>query len=274
MHVAPDCITHENTEKFDYEIFSILCGDRYAVHSCVFSPAHLGLPLSRTRRYSLLVRKDSWQLQVPFEWNVLQPEVTRMVGADAQIFFRAPGSLLRALQHVAEPDPDDEIGQHLSEGDQSRLLEVRAVAVLQSLPFVCVNVKQSLSWQSRPSGLMPALTTKTAVIYGLSLSQGFEKRRVVNRALSGYEHWGVMGWPVLLSATNPLSKYVPKCMQAVHVLQHPERSLSESQMYELSGNMMHSSAVALPVIVAMLAESVNTDALPPPGKRVKCEQET
>ena len=104
MHAGPDVVIHENTLKFDSDIFRQLCSEKYDVSSLSFSPTHMGLPVARLRQYTLMVRRSSTSLLLPFDMTTFQALVGRACVATGRMYFRAPASLLRVLDPCSAED--------------------------------------------------------------------------------------------------------------------------------------------------------------------------
>eukprot|EP00975_Prorocentrum_lima_P041959 8821587-Prorocentrum_lima.AAC.1 len=116
----------------------------YAVHSTCFSPANLGLPVSRNRRYTMLIRKSCIQLKHTFDWSKLQYIFGRQLECAGRIFFRAPTSLLRKLK-VADETPET-IRNQLTLGDANRLGHHSAEARRQGKVSVCITARQNVDY--------------------------------------------------------------------------------------------------------------------------------
>ena len=173
---------------------------------------------------------------------------------------RWPASVVKKKKRPADPCEDeetetldlDQLGGSLCAGDQSRLHDHLKVAVAAKTPFLCINVRQGVGYHGRASGIVPVLTTKSAIIFGVSLQREAGTRKV-SRALTGYEHLAVMGWPLLLPYNHRCSAWLPACLQPSNIMQQPERVPSDSQFRLLAGNMMHTSQVGFVLLFAVLA---------------------
>eukprot|EP00971_Amphidinium_carterae_P112644 2230620-Amphidinium_carterae.6 len=279
-HARPNAIIHENCPGFDHSIFEMLLGAEYEVMSCELSPSHIGLPVSRTRRYTCLVQK-TLEMTLRFDINELLPIIGRRLVADGSLYFRAPGALLTAQSVKNHGTSEDEsLGADLCagfadastnldktypcrgmafilcitcfQGDQTRMREQLAVATAKDLNFSVLNVKQSAS-HFAPTSLVPSLTTKSTLLVGVTLKR--EGRVNINREMLGYEMLGAQGYPVLLPAHHPLSRLLPKCFSFRVILEKAARTVSNTQLRSLAGNMMHMTQVAIPIfLVTCLTE--------------------
>ena len=170
---APDVIIHENTPRFDWQAFQILAPE-YTTFSESFSPSHIGLPVVRNRRYSILVR-SSLKMIMPWELSTLIPTIGRRVIGSGQMFWRAPESYInkilgqRTLKRKHSGDGDEMFEDEFECIDQGacnakkikeslvaashvlpssealRLREHVRHAVVEKLAFVVVNVRADLS---------------------------------------------------------------------------------------------------------------------------------
>ena len=130
----PEAIIHENTSHFDDEVFVLLCGHHYSVQTAAYSPSHMGLPVNRLRKYSVLIRKDCWS-SMPFDWKILESIIGRNLATSGRIFYRAPHSMLAQAQvRNHESCNDEDLGADLAAGDQARLREYRDVVFGLTLP--------------------------------------------------------------------------------------------------------------------------------------------
>ena len=62
----PDLIIHECVASFDISILTVIFGAMYTICSTVFGPDDLGIPSSRTRRWTIMMRKDKLRETIPF----------------------------------------------------------------------------------------------------------------------------------------------------------------------------------------------------------------
>eukprot|EP00971_Amphidinium_carterae_P328167 6459900-Amphidinium_carterae.1 len=149
-------------------------------------------------------------------------------------------------------------------GDRRRLSAyMQEAKKSENRQFVCCNVKQNpthfLVGQS-----MPALTTASTLIFGMTLSNlslsegelGEADSEVADenigiygdRVLLGYEHFGVQGFPVLLPAKHELTRYLPKF---AHLLKN-KNALTDESLRKLAGNTMHVAIVSLALAWCLL----------------------
>eukprot|EP00971_Amphidinium_carterae_P039675 779384-Amphidinium_carterae.1 len=274
---APDVIVHENTVRFDSDVLQLLCGATYEARDMEFAPTHLGLPCARMRKYTVMVKANSLQMVLGFRLSTLLPHVGRRMKGSGKMYWRAPKTLLQALNlHVGYEgkDFDENFGSELTAGDRTRLQrhvevarENRPAQASASHVDLCINVRQNVSFVGEASRVVPALTT-SAVIYGLFQSESGVKGRV----LSGYEHFAVMGWPVLLPSSHVLAAYLPKALNFRQLCLHAGQSLTDTQLRALAGNGMHSASVgllALLCVLGMLPVEVAGDNAGAPAKRQK-----
>eukprot|EP00971_Amphidinium_carterae_P112938 2236692-Amphidinium_carterae.1 len=89
----------------------------------------------------------------------------------------------------------------------------------------------------RGGTVVPPLTTRTALLIGALLPADSDEC-VPTRPLTGYEHFGVMGYPVCLPSRDPLTQLLPGNLRFAHILRHSE-ALAGSVLMRLSGNAMH-----------------------------------
>ena len=63
----PDAIMHECTQHFSTEFLELIFGEKYVISSFVFGPREMGFPCTRTRRYTLMLRRSRCMAQLCFE---------------------------------------------------------------------------------------------------------------------------------------------------------------------------------------------------------------
>eukprot|EP00971_Amphidinium_carterae_P308094 6123055-Amphidinium_carterae.1 len=149
----------------------------------------------------------------------------------------------------AETDPQDQI--HHDSGSGTK--------------WFCFNVKQAPTFM-RPTRAVPPLTTKTAFVIGANLSVD-KSECIPTRPLTGYEHFGVMGYPVCLPASHPLTKLLPANLAFAHTLRHQE-ALSNTQLMQLSGNAMHlHQMVVVWLLIVGFIGPLEQMSIEPPTKR-------
>lgn len=259
-----DIIVNECTPRFDITAVAELVSDSYIMKTCVFGPDSLGIPVRRTRRYSIFIRKDQLTFHVDYTSEVLAANFFRACVLDARVFFRAPDSFTSMVfNKMAEargmPDGTP-IDMLIAVGARHRKAEYTRKAIAAGLDFICMNISQHSDYYANGalSTDLPTLTTGSSQIWGKSLMRGAAATGI-DRALLGYEKLAAHGWPVLLPAAHPLSRLLPSCFSFRSVLS-PKSPLTESDFSSFTGNGMHIAQIGLVAAFAILAVGVPPDS--------------
>ena len=90
----PVCLVHECTRTFQWEIFKVLFPG-WSVHHVTTNPPDYGVPVQRTRSYTVIVRED-------YEMSRPITDIFRLfigTSLDAGVFCNATDGELQALKH-------------------------------------------------------------------------------------------------------------------------------------------------------------------------------
>ena len=182
---APRLILHECTADFEWQNLSKIFSD-HEVGSACFSPSDLGIPTNRSRRYSLLVRRDAVKLRVPYCLDAFAPFCFRRLATDGQCYnyLEDPCELEKHLQimatrrHLPPRQPDGSpwsMRQLLPEGQFQRLLEYeRKAAQHRGTDSVIANLKQTATF-STLSENVPCLLRGCGNVWNMKSGRHFMK---------------------------------------------------------------------------------------------------
>ena len=263
VRASPDIIVDECTRNFDQAAMERLLADTYTAQSLTFSPTNMGLPTRRMRKYTIFVRKDNLKFTIDWSADSMQNMAWRELSLTGKLFFRAPASYKkRALQDLScHTNRPSQIGDRIAEarevlatGDAKRLCGHLKVASDRRLMFVCANLKQSSTYY-KCDAMVPALTTKSALVWGEDLVPVGNSASRVQRPLYGYEQLAAHGYPVLLPASHRLSALLPAMLSFQQVMSQKKKTLSETELRQMTGNGMHLAAVGLAFLQSILGVS-------------------
>ena len=100
-HHAPDAALGECTPAFPESAFGVLM-PMFSAHSCVFGPDLLGLPISRVRRYTMLLNSNACKPMVDLSLKTVSEMVGRKVVATGMMFLQAsPKQVKKHLDRMA-----------------------------------------------------------------------------------------------------------------------------------------------------------------------------
>ena len=273
LSAKPEIIVHENVAGFDVHGMTLYLEKHYVCETLTFSPLSLGLPASRERSYTICLLREALAFKAPFSMSFMQDHIFRERRVTGEVYFRSPWSLV--AKELAEMGVDDvescNFRALLTPGDAERLEgHIEAAQAGSNSSFLCCNVKQRPEFY-QCGQVIPALTTKTTLIFGVEMPEGEG-----GRWLLGYEHFAVQGFPVLLPGQHRLSRLLPQPLQFAHVLRH-EQALPAQILRQLAGNSMHVGQIGMSITFALLMTrqlccdscEVEPKASPPATKRRK-----
>lgn len=266
-------IIKECSPDFDWEWSACVLNNLYCVMSVVFSPLHLGLPVRRSRRYTICIRRDSITFSIPWDFASLSNFAWRTPCVSARMFFRAPTVLVkRAMEEFAVKAglPNNLAAEHyMRSGNRRRLEAHRDSGKLRKLQFMCINVRQSASFVQYDS-MFPAITVSSTLLWGWDL-HGSAVNGGINRPMLGYEMFGAHGYPVLMPESHAYTKAaLPRFLDFGNVLYGSKYSLSEADMKATVGNGMHVAAVGLAMLHSLVAVSKAYEAQPLSLYKFRC----
>lgn len=284
----PHVIIHECTPTYDEHGLNLMLGEVYHISSSIASPDDWGIPVRRTRKYTMCVRKDirtwwTWcrlsqttmfgrpvvlgstvYLQVPEEWrknDLLKRAKKAQVNLDGtfpvtDLDMLPPGERERAVRHIRAYSAAAHSGTPHSDRGQASSMEERSAGTSPAGPedgspgSVWVDLSQEPTRRGLhlSKSLLPALCRNTRL---------FEVTQ--QRSLAPLQHFVVQGFPVvevwggLCDSESPTSlppQYFPYCRD---IGKHVRRAgLSDSVVRAVTGNGMHLSHVGSAMLFVLL----------------------
>ena len=207
----PSIIINECTPNF-VEILQRMMDEQYISATVVFGPVEMGIPCSRPRRFTVLVRRDLCKRQrVPplilFEEDRFLGIIAAKMVANADMFLRAtPQDVQQYAAHLAKQRgvalPDDVIlasSLLLSPWLRNQLTNYRSVLNSKGkLPLdseFFVDLSQSAYDRARMSHIIPCLL-RNSVLFAMK----------ANRPLTPAEYFCVQCLPITLAEGNEFAR--------------------------------------------------------------------
>ena len=125
LAAKPDAIVHECTEDFDITYLMAIFSNHYIVKSVVFTPRDLGYPVTRTRRYTLMISRERCQPRLQYDIASFGDLFFKIRVAHGDCFMQMPDPWVRQhLHYVAQKqvmDTVDAQGGPINISDPSKL---------------------------------------------------------------------------------------------------------------------------------------------------------
>ena len=228
----PDALLHENVPGFDLEgMCKHHMPDSYVMQTFVLSPADVGFPAARPRRYTLFLRKDHVPL-LGFSLSNWQDIFGSQLQIDATVLLNADEVSLEDLKKTYSSRrhlPSKPAGKDASWSWESLLSPSQYRIVrnmrekvsehdLASRPshWFC-NVSQSMDFQPR---FKPVLTAPTLMTSSRLWIDSSEKHRM-RRLIHPLELFAMQGLPVFMSSNLGKSTFE----ESLRLASLPETSL-------------------------------------------------
>ena len=249
MLIAEPCIlVHECTRYFDVEVLERVFQHQYLFATNVFGPEDMGIPCSRERRYTVLIRKDLGGDLSLFAGRCFHQLISARVTANANIFLRASDSEVTAfLNTFAEQRglvPESSAAGLrasiiLSPWLRSQLEKYKQL-IENSDRFagkarVFVDLSQDPAQRPRVNEMIPCLL-RNSFIYSMELK----------RPLHPLGMMAVQCLPIMLPQDSAFASLCPWPAEFL-------ASLSRAQMQQILGNTMCLPAVGSVLMCALLS---------------------
>lgn len=239
LAALPCVVIHECTERFDVSVLKTTLGEYYHVFSYVFTPKLLGLPQTRMRRWTILLRKTRRALRlIPFSAEGFGMLLASKVVTTGYIFYCAPMDVVsayirrcaarRCLAEVQADGSDWSFEDVVAPCVRLRLLSYRRYVVRNDLPLNCIfNLQQAAEYWNHWSDKMPALMRRTTLLWS----------DVARRSLLPLEHLCVQGVPIFKRGRTDEERFNVELMAL-------QGDLSDTAICSMSGNGMVLAVVA------------------------------
>eukprot|EP00959_Pyramimonas_sp_CCMP1952_P019346 408996-Pyramimonas_sp.AAC.1 len=238
-----DVIIHECTRNFPVSCLSERLGEKYVILSLLITPQEFGWPCSRPRRWTIMVKKSAYKVNVPYtlDSHGIAGLFGRAVELDGNAFFCAgredQQEVFRAMAKKRKFSEEStwDCDDVLDVGSWARLqghIRVANEMGKTDRDVVIVDLKDNAEHITRCISIVPTLLRKS-LVYSLSLK----------RVMIPLEHLLVQGIPVI-------GDDFPHRCPFIDLIR--AKALSHDDVKSLAGNCMHIGVVG-PLVLYVLA---------------------
>ena len=239
----PAIIVHECTPEFDFQQLIIIFGSFYLIRSCIFSPTDLGLPMSRPRRYTIMMLRCTFQPLLSFDVDGFGSLFFRSLRLTGHVLWQAPQQMVNA--HISKLAEKAFLPSLQADGSPWPIRVVLSQAVdhrIECYEKMCrrarrrmkyiVNLRQTPQWCNGWSEAVPTLLTSTSYLWSM----------VEGRVLLPIEHLGVQGLDCFNNCPS-----LPECPVVRLAL---SGALTPREVMHLAGNSFNIAAVTSVLLFA------------------------
>lgn len=252
----PHIFIDECTPLFDGRLISEVLGDHYDITSMVFSPTDMGIPTSRSRRYTYAVLKSMANGAFRVDEGFLKSVALRSCDLHGSIFFRAPLQMIhdnfdrlalvrglpaRASQNSRPYKFCVVVIPGSRTRSQSYIMKAMRAGLLKDIEKndIVVNIMQNSDFHPYLGHTIPTLMRKSQLF---SLAK--------RRGMLPLEQMAAQGVPLFLDAamdaTSPNRESQLSSFDLDFLL-----SLSDGDLRHLAGNGMALSSIGTVIILAL-----------------------
>ena len=236
FHKKPSFVLHECTPRFDVQVFHSVLGDLYDIQTIIVSPSDVGIPSSRPRRWTVLLRKTELLALLPIDSDQFRQLFFRKVMLDGTTYMTSIreeqwAAYLAEMAHD-RGFPSQDVGRPWTWSEviaaqfetRARLADDHARA--QGIPKGLTDVEQTHEFAPIHT-VFPCLLRKST-IYSL-----------FHRVCAPLEHFAPVGVPILEADTASLPR------RATLLTLETVLGLSSREQKSLTGNAMHTAIAGM-----------------------------
>ena len=233
-------IVHECVRGFDAEVFKRVLGDSWHVSTVRFSAKMIGVPVDRTRAYTVACSQPE-RCQLPFTMDLVKKTLYHNLNSDCSIFLQASDELTMQHREALAPVSVRHLALKkryrtsalLTAGDSHRLeqwrraIEKKSEAAADDMKNIVrrhfVNVCQEPSYMSLPKHVVVPALLRGSKLFSVD----------ADRWIHPSELLSIQGVPMFLGDQHAFTSISP--FSRVHV--------SLRTMTQMAGNAMHVGVV-------------------------------